>query len=208
VRPNFTTKNFGGKLERNFLRSYVDNLPVNHQCQSNEGNFKHRHQIMKYQPTVSPVCDSPREENLFAVHQLPRWPARWVLCPFWQPATHVNYSIVWFYCLFLFEWRIKFSLSLPTSVTATVLWKTSQNRHQLDWLIELRFYVRHKIGHFGDVLPSLYRSLVLKVINLNLATERDDITAIYGHDTMPMLSGMMSYFVKLTGEDIRHCHVI
>jgi len=75
-------------------------------------------------------------------------------------------------------------------------------------LIELRFYVRHKIGHFGDVLPSLYRSLVLKVINFNLATERDDITAIYGHDTMPMLSGMMSYFVKLTGEDIRHCHVI
>jgi len=22
-----------------------------------------------------------------------RWPARWVLCPFWQPATHVNYCI-------------------------------------------------------------------------------------------------------------------
>jgi len=31
-----------------------------------------------------------------------------------------------------------------------------------------------------------------------------NITVIYGHDTISMLSGMMSYQEKLTGEDLSH----
>ena len=44
----------------------------------------------------------------------------------------------------------------PCALLMLEIWQYRQMDRLIDWLINLRFYVlrQHKIGHFGDVLPS------------------------------------------------------